>query len=52
MENDDMCIYKKDGQIKALGWNINSELLQKELILLNIPLLGKAHSGCQIYPKT
>ena len=33
MENDDMCIYKKDGQIKALGWNINSELLQNDFPL-------------------
>ena len=33
MENDDMCIYKKDGQIKALGWNINSKLLQNDFPL-------------------
>lgn len=30
-QEEDFCIYKSDGQVKSLGWNINSKLLQNDM---------------------
>ena len=27
MDNDDFCVYKENGNVKALGWDINSNML-------------------------
>jgi len=27
MENEDFCVYKEHGKVKALGWDINSNML-------------------------
>ena len=40
ISNDDMIFNKKDGNITAMGWNINSELLQNDF-----PLAANFQSG-------
>ena len=30
-QEEDFCIYKSNGQVKSLGWNINSKLLQNDM---------------------
>lgn len=30
-QEEDFCIYKSDGKVKSLGWNINSKLLQNDM---------------------
>ena len=33
MDDEDMCVYKENGIIKSLGWNINSSFLQNDMPL-------------------
>ncbi len=40
MNTDDMIFNKKDGKVTAVGWDINSELLQNDF-----PLSAHAQSG-------
>ena len=36
MSTDDMIFNKKDGKVTAVGWNINSELLQNDFPLSSV----------------
>ena len=40
MNTDDMIFNKKDGKVTAVGWDINSELLQNDF-----PLSAHVQSG-------